>query len=408
MSPTEPFTKPDLQPQNTRDPALQQRLLVMSTLMMAVAAIFWGGIYFFFNEPLAAFIPWSYSIVSFISLVFFRTDNLSWILRESQLLLSLLLPFLVMWELGGFVNSSAVVIWSLTCPMGAVVFVGRKAAIAWFVAFVALILIGAAIGYPSTSSTSALPPALIVTLFVMNLSGVSIVAFVLLSYFVKQKDGALGLLAQERERSESLIRNMLPASISERLKRQQKPIADRLEGVTILFADIVGFTSYAMQRSPEEIVTLLDNIFSKMDEIAKQYGLEKIKTIGDAYMVCGGLAGNPKGGALATAHFAVDVMTYLKDLSDQSGLPLDLRIGLNTGPVVAGVIGQSKFSYDIWGDAVNVAARLQQNADPGSILISKETGDLILSNFDLRPLGDLKLKGHSPVATFELRGSLTT
>ncbi|PHQ71572.1 MAG: hypothetical protein COB93_03020 [Sneathiella sp.] len=382
---------------------LQRRLLKLSTLMMAIAAVFWGGLYYYFGEIQAALIPWSYMAISFVSLLIFRGENGFYLLRGSQLFFSLMLPFLVMWELGGFVNSSAVVAWSLICPMGALVFVSRRAATFWFIAFILLVTIGAVFEYPAILPVNALPDTLIIILFVMNISGVSIVAFVLLSYFVDQKDSALDLLAHERQRSENLIRNMLPAAISERLKSEQRPIADRLEGVTIIFADIVGFTGYAMRHTPEEIVTLLDTIFSKFDEISNRHDLEKIKTIGDAYMACGGLSGESRKGAIASAQFAQEAILYMNELCRTESLDLDIRIGIHTGPVVAGVIGHSKYSYDIWGDAVNIAARLQQTAEPGKVHLSKDTGDLLAGKFVLLPQGETALKGHTPLETFVLQ-----
>lgn len=389
-------------PEPSENTELSHRLLVLSALMMAIAAVFWGGLYAYFGEFRAAAIPWSYSVISFIFLLLFRHEHGFVLLRTSQLLLSLLLPFLLMWELGGFINSSAVVIWSLISPMGALVFANRRVATWWFIAFILLVIIGAAISFGDGTIDNWLPPVLIVILFVMNLSGVSIVAFVLLVYFVGQKDQTFNLLAIERQRSEDLICNMLPEAIGERLKREKSPIADRLENVTILFADISGFTNYSMNRSPEEIVTLLDQIFSAFDEMASRYGLEKIKTIGDAYMVCGGLQGDPEKSAMNAANFACETIAYITAICATQYHGLDIRVGMNTGSVVAGVIGHTKFSYDIWGDAVNVAARLQQAAKPGQILLSKNTADLLGDDFTLQPQGETELKGHTPVATYIL------
>ncbi|MEH6546593.1 MAG: adenylate/guanylate cyclase domain-containing protein, partial [Sneathiella sp.] len=346
-------------------------------------------------------------VLSLASLLALKHRHGFAILRTSQLAASLLLPFFLMWELGGFVNSSAVVVWSFTSPIGALMFAGRRQAALWFTAFILLVLIGSAIEYPAVTVDNLLPAGVIVALFAMNLSGVSIVAFVMMSYFVKQKNTALDLLAQERQRSEQLIENMLPNSISERLKNEQRPIADQLDDVTIIFADIVGFTGYAMDHDPDEIVQLLDQIFSDFDRISDEQGLEKIKTIGDAYMACSGLQGTADGNAKGAAQFALTAMKDLKKIVADKQLDLDLRIGIHTGTVVAGVIGERKYSYDIWGDAVNIAARLQQTALPGKILMSGATVDLISSHFNTEPQGTTTLKGHTPVDTFVLTGSMS-
>lgn len=384
------------------DTELSHRLLVLCATMMAIPAFFWGGIYAYYGEYRAAVIAWTFTIISIATLFLFRKAKGYRLLRESQLFLTLMLPFMVMLELDGFINSSAVIVWSLISPMGALVFASRKTAVYWFVAFIFLILIGAAINFQAPALENGLPPELVTILFVMNLSGVSIVAFILLVYFVTQKEKTYSLLEKERGRSENLIRNMLPEAIGERLKQEQRPIADRLDNVTILFADISGFTIYAMNRPPEEVVSLLDRIFSHFDDITSQHGLEKIKTIGDAYMVCGGLNSDAKAGAEEAAAFALEVMAYVNQLAQASSEPLGLRIGINTGSVVAGVIGHSKYSYDIWGDAVNIAARLQQTAKTGDILISEKTAQLLDNAFTLEPQGETGLKGHTPVVTHTL------
>ena len=385
-----------------RDTELSHQLLVLCAVMMAIPAFFWGGIYAYFGEYRAAVIAWAFTVISICTLVLFRKERGFQLLRESQLFLTLMLPFLVMLELGGFINSSTVIVWSLISPMGALVFANRKIATYWFVAFILLLLIGATHNFLTPSSENGLPPELVNILFVMNLSGVSIVAFVLLVYFVSQKEKTFSLLAEERQRSENLIRNMLPEAIGERLKKDQQPIADRLDNITILFADISGFTSYAMNRPPEEVVTLLDTIFSHFDNLLSRRGLEKIKTIGDAYMVCGGMDGDAETGAKEAAEFALETMAYVNELSGPSTGSLGLRTGINTGSVVAGGIAHSKYSYDIWGDAVNIAARLQQTARTGDILISETTAKLLNGEFRLKPQGEAELKGHTPVVTYTL------
>jgi adenylate cyclase len=383
---------------------LQRRLLVLSTLMMTGAAIFWVALYSYFGELGAAAIPGAYIILSLTSLMSLKHRQGFVLLRTNQLFFSLLLPFLLMWQLGGFVNSSAVVIWSFTSPIGALMFAGRRQAAVWFTVFIVLVVSGTLIEYPAISVDNLLPPGVIIALFAMNLSGVSIVAFVMMSYFVKQKNMALELLAVERQRSEQLIQNMLPPAISERLKKEQRPIADQLEDVTIIFADIVGFTEYAMAHKPEEIVQLLDRVFSVFDKLSASLGLEKIKTIGDAYMACSGLDGTAKAHAQGAAQFALAAMADFKKIIAENNLTLDLRIGIHTGTVVAGVIGERKYSYDIWGDAVNIAARLEQTALPGTILVSGSTHSFISDDFETTPQGTTTLKGHTPVDTFILAG----
>jgi adenylate cyclase len=380
---------------------LQRQLLFLSTFMMASFAALWGGIYYIFGEPEAALIPWAYMAISYTNLALLKKPAHYRLLRSSQLLFSLLLPFFLMWTLGGLVNSSAVVLWSFSCPMGALVFAGRQQALYWFLAFVLLVIVGALIDYPAIALTNNLPVPVIVAFFVLNLTAVSFVAFFLIRYFVVQSGHAYDLLKLEREKTETLVRNMLPAPIAARLKESARPIADRIEGVTIVFVDIVGFTPFSMDRPPEEVVTLLDAVFSNFDQMAGDLDLEKIKTIGDAYMVCGGLSGKGYGTRRAVK-FALGALASLAAVRAKHHEGLQVRIGIHRGTVVAGVIGTARYSYDVWGDAVNVAARLQQNSEPGKIMISGEVKEMLGNAYSYEPLGPTELKGHAPAQTFFL------
>ena len=385
------------------DARLQRAALTLSTGLMAVMALLWGLLYLYYDEPLAAAIPLGYALFSLASFWFLRRGGIA-ILRTSQLLVSLVLPFLLMWALGGFVGSSGVVLWSLTSPMGALIFAGRRQAIGWFGAFVVLVVVSAFVGYPAVRPANNLPDFVIVWFFVLNFVGLSTVAFVLTAYFVGKTNESLLLLDAEREKSDGLIRNMLPLAISERLKADQHPIADGLQGVSVLFVDIVNFTSFAMRRDPAVVVSLLNELFGRFDELAERHGLEKIKTIGDAYLVCGGLAGDAQAGAEAIANFALDVGDLLQKLRAERGHDVSLRMGMHVGPVVAGVIGKRKYSYDIWGNTVNVAARLQSVCEPGHILVSADLANLLAERFAFGAEGETELRGHTPVPAYDLVG----
>ena len=211
-------------------------------------------------------------------------------------------------------------------------------------------------------------------------------------------------LAEERARSDVLLRNVLPESIAERLKLDSRVIADAFPEVTILFADIVGFTALAARLPPEEVVALLNRLFTVFDDLTEKYGLEKIKTIGDAYMVVGGLPEPRAGHAAAVAEMAIDLRDAVARLAESEGSPLRVRIGIHTGPVVAGVIGKKKFSYDLWGDAVNVASRLESHGLPDTIHVSDVTARLLGPTFETRARGLIPLKGKGEVETHFLVG----
>jgi len=227
------------------------------------------------------------------------------------------------------------------------------------------------------------------------------------------------LLAEERGRlleRESILRNILPDSVTERLVKGENPIADHFESVSVLFMDLVGFTSFSSNAPPKQLVYLLDSIFTKADEIVEHFGLEKIKTIGDGYLAVANVTRPLKDHQVATAMSAIHLMETLKDftvnipaeLGDTAWISemndLEIRIGIHTGEVVAGIIGKNKYTYDLWGDAVNVASRMESNSEAGRIHISEQFAKSIESNpeFSLIPRGTISIKGKGMMQTFWL------
>jgi len=209
-------------------------------------------------------------------------------------------------------------------------------------------------------------------------------------------------LAVEREKSERLLLNVLPASIAERL-RDEQTVADRFDDVTVLFADIAGFTRYAAQVRPEALVSRLDAIFSAFDGIADDLGLEKIKTIGDAYMVAAGLPHPHEDGPAAVARMALRMREAVAAVNEEIGESFAVRVGVHTGPAVAGVIGRRKFTYDLWGDTVNTASRMESHGEPGEIQVSEVTAARLEGRFELEERGTVSLKGKGEMRTFWLR-----
>ncbi|MBE7440212.1 MAG: adenylate/guanylate cyclase domain-containing protein [Spirochaetales bacterium] len=231
-------------------------------------------------------------------------------------------------------------------------------------------------------------------------------AFTLLAlcvyHFYRQSYLAEAGLALERTRSERLLLNILPASIADRLKSEDKPIADRFDEVTVLFADLVGFTALSERFAPEEVVDMLNHLFSHFDTLADELGLEKIKTIGDAYMAVGGLPHPVPDHALQVARMGIGMLGLISDWNQRRGHALQLRIGIHSGPVVAGVIGLRKFSYDLWGDTVNLASRLESHGVPGRIHLSPATAKKISSLYRLESRGTVSIKGKGDLETFLL------
>ena len=213
-----------------------------------------------------------------------------------------------------------------------------------------------------------------------------------------------GELRQEKERSEQLLLNILPAEIADRLMRTNQSPAEHFEEATILFADIVGFTSISARIEPMQLVAGLNQIFSAFDQLTEKYGLEKIKTIGDAYMVVGGLPASRPDHCEAIANMALDMQAYMQEVENVFGESLQIRIGINTGPVIAGVIGIKKFIYDLWGDAVNVASRMESHGKPGYIQVTDATYLQLQNKYLLEPRGTIEVKGRGEMMTYWLLG----
>lgn len=212
----------------------------------------------------------------------------------------------------------------------------------------------------------------------------------------------LEALQAEREKSERLLLNILPPSIAEQLKQNQHSIAERFEQATIMFADIVDFTGFSARISPSELVNFLNQVFSAFDELAEKHHLEKIKTIGDSYMVAGGLPTPRHDHVEAMAEMALDMQAEIRRFQGQMGQSCNLRIGINTGPVVAGVIGTKKFIYDLWGDAVNIASRMESQGEVGKIQVTATTKNLLNGKYDFEERGLIDVKGRGEMLTYWL------
>jgi class 3 adenylate cyclase len=208
----------------------------------------------------------------------------------------------------------------------------------------------------------------------------------------------------EQEKAEALLLNILPASIAERLKQSPGVIADSFVGVTVLFADLVGFTPLAASMAPEAAVELLDDIFTEFDSLADRHGLEKIKTIGDAYMAVSGLPNPRDDHAGAAADMALEMQAALAKIRQRQKIDLHVRIGLNSGPVVAGIIGRKKFTYDLWGDTVNVASRMESHGVIDSVQVSADTYDLLQSGYEFQTQPPMQIKGKGEMITYLLVG----
>ena len=374
---------------------LKKSLLVLCALPFVFAGVVWGLMYMFFGELLAGMIPLSYAGISLLSILHFGVTRRYRFFRFSQLLLILLLPFLLMVTLGGYVNGSAVILWALVCPLGALLFDEPLHALRWFLAFLGLVILSGVL-QPYIDSANNLSTETVVFFFAMNLVGVGSIVFLMVAYFVGQKN-----IFQEK--SEALLLNILPRDIVKILRNEPRTIADHFEGASILFADVVDFTPLSATMTPIELVELLNEVFSHFDQLAEKYGLEKIKTIGDCYMVASGVPRPRPDHAQALLSMALEMQVFISR-NEFFGHRLAFRIGLNSGPVVAGVIGRKKFIYDLWGDAVNTASRMESHGAEGIIQITRATYELVKDEFVCEPQGTINVKGKGEMEVWFVTG----
>ena len=372
-------------PNDDDDIRLQKSLLVICAFPFMFAGFAWGLMYMLFNEPLAAAIPFSYGIISLLSIIYFGQTRQYHFFRFSQLTLILLLPFLLMVALGGFINGSAVVLWALICPLGAMLFDKPHQAPRWFLAFLGLVVLSGFL-QPYVRPANNLSSALVIFFFVINLIGVGSLVFMMVFYFVGQKNAF-------QEKSETLLLNILPKEIAAILKNESRTIADHYNEASVLFADMVGFTPLSAQLPPVEMVELLNEVFSFFDSLLDKYGVEKIRTIGDSYMVASGLPRGRPDHAQALAHMALEMRDYIATHTFRNGQCVSFRIGINSGSMIAGVIGRRKFVYDVWGDAVNIASRMESHGLGGAVQITQTTYELIKDEFVCEPRGTVNVKG---------------
>jgi adenylate cyclase len=380
---------------DSSDLRFRKRLLVGIAVLILPIAFFWTCLYWAFGEQGAALTPLAYVVGSVLSLAIFARSRSFAFLRTAQLVLILLLPALGTIMLGGLDDSSSVMVWSLLAPLGAVAFDRPERAWPWFAAFVVTLLLAVVLAEVVRPEGSDLPSGFLRTFDVLNIIGVSFIAMMLLVTFARGRETA-------QARVESLLLNILPEDIAQRLQAEPHAIADHFDEASILFADVVDFTPLASRLDAREVVGLLDRLFTSFDELVDRYEVEKIKTIGDCYMVAAGVPRPRPDHARALAGLALEMKDCARTCLPESDLRL--RIGISSGPVVAGVIGRRRFLYDLWGDTVNMASRMESHGTSDEIQITRPTWELLRDDFVTEPIGLVDVKGKGAVETWRLVG----
>jgi adenylate cyclase len=389
-------------PSDDKETRLRKALLVLIAASVLPISLLWGCLYLAIGAPsgTVAFLYFGISLASVA--VFARTRNFAGLLRV-QLLAILLAPTMSMVPTGGFLASGGVGFWGILAPLGALVFGSARTATRWWIAFVTVFLASGIAGELS-GGLSRLPSWFSSTMLALNVVVGGTIVFILLALFAQQRQDALTALRSAQDRAETLLLNILPRSIAEQLQAEPHTIAEQFPAASILFADVADFTRMSEHLPPAEVVGVLDRLFSHFDTLAEQYGVEKIKTIGDSYMAAAGVPSPRPDHAQALAGIALDMLDAMRSRDIVGDLGMDLRIGINSGPVVAGVIGHKRFLYDLWGDAVNTASRMESHGTAGRIQVTRATYELIKDEFVCERRGTVAVKGKGELETWYLLG----
>jgi class 3 adenylate cyclase len=397
---------------------LNKQLLMLATGLVSIASIVWLSIYWMMGPKFPVTYPYLFQLALAGNVVaYIVTGNFN-LFRVSQLALFLFTPFALQWSIGSFLDASGIVLWGLLAPVGAVLFFGVRESLAWFFAWAFMIALSGFFDYALSDSMLTtggnIPLRTSVVFFALNFITVATMIYLLLRYSVQEKhraqeqlEEAHRKLQEEQVRSEKLLLNILPEPVAARLKSSEQIIADGFADATVMFTDIVNFTQVAADMTPSQVFSMLNNIFSAFDDLTERYGLEKIKTIGDAYMVAGGINKANADYSAAIADLALEMLALLNRDFAVNAAHLEMRIGIGTGPVVAGVVGKKKFIYDLWGDTVNLASRITSEGVPGMIQCDSATYRRLSSRFDFHEPQTIYLKGKGEMTVYRLIGRKT-
>jgi class 3 adenylate cyclase len=377
------------------DLRVRKRTAVVVALAFTAASLGYIPFGFAMGQPVVVAVAIAQSIGQVAGIVYLhRTGRLGpmvvWMIALGQLVI-----LSGVGTLGGLTAAGGNLVWGILTPMAAVLFFGGRAALPALVAFGAVVLLAVALDPWFVTIGPSVPPEVSRGLFILNLIGPAAVALGLVVFIDGERVAA-------RERSESLLLNVLPRSIVRRLHAGERVIADHYRAVTVLFSDVVDFTPFSERQPPDRVVAVLNGLFSAFDGLAAERGLEKIKTIGDAYMVVAGVPEAREDHVEVMLEMAIAMHAAASAQPGVDGHRLRLRTGIATGPVVAGVIGRQKFSYDLWGDTVNTASRMESSGVPGCIQVTPETWERCRAAYPWEVREGVEVKGKGSMRTYLL------
>jgi guanylate cyclase len=379
---------------------VETRIEKQTVLLVAgsccLAGVIWSLMYLvIFGPGLIAIWPLLFVIIVGIALAVAHVRRNHYIAIYAQIICIIYISSLLQWTIGDVFASGIVIVWAFIGPLTALLFFSFRQASFWLLVF--LINVGITVSFNDIFAARGeeVSEATQLFFFYTNLTFAATVVFVFSGYFVRSA-------VLEREKANALLLNVLPKEIAPILKSGQKTIADHHDSVSVLFADIVDSTPLFADLSPAEAVDWLNECFSRFDRLVEKYGLEKIRTVGDNYMIAAGAPNYRPDHAQAMANMALDMVVECRKMQPRNGKHMMFRVGIHSGPLVAGVIGTTKFHYDLWGDTVNIASRMESQGQPGCIQVSEPTYLLLQSKFEFEQRGPIEIKGKGPMPTYFL------
>lgn len=390
------------------EPAELKTLMTQVVATMLIGApilLVWAFVYLYLSEKGAfiGFAGYATFNVVVLALLSIRRMRATWV-RNLYLGVHLAANFLIVILLGGIVNSTGIILFALIAPFSMITQPTRQF-LTWLGATIGLAILTVA-QQPLLRTSNHVPFEVSTIFWGINLVNFSVILYWNLKALLQQRDTALELLQVEQRKSENLLLNILPSEIARVLKNETRTIADYIDQASVLFADVVNFTPMSATMTPTELVELLNEVYSHFDMLVEKYDLEKIKTIGDCYMVAAGVPRRRADHAIVITQLALDLRDYVSSHAFH-GRQLQFRMGINSGSLVAGVIGTKKFAYDLWGDTVNTASRMESHGSGGFIQITEDTYDLIKNDFLCESRGKVSVKGKGEISVWVVTDKLS-
>ncbi len=388
---------------------IEHRTLALTIIVLITLLDFTYNLAFYlFGGRFTWWTTLGYFIASTVNLLVFKYKGNFRRFRNTQIALTILLPLVAQITHGGFTGGSGVVLAAFLAPLGTLMFAQIKTARRTFFAYLFALLVAGVWEYFAHPNPNNLPSEVHLLFFEFNFAFTAAVAYFLMEGFLKNKASLLRLVQEEHEMADRLLLNIFPEETARELKERGTVKAKSYPEATVMFTDFVGFSAFARTLSAEALVEQLDFYFRAFDDIIARHGLEKIKTIGDSYMCAGGIPTPRPDHACTVLNAALEIRQFVvhqrQRKLEQLGYPFDIRIGIHTGPVMAGVVGNSKMAYDIWGETVNIAARMEQTCEPDNINISEDTYAHIKHEFECAYRGRFPAKHVGEIEMYFVKG----